>query len=207
MFKDRQEAGQKLAQAISNSRLAIGSKDAIVLALPRGGVIVGAKIAKELNLPLDIVVTRKIGYPGNPEYAVAACGQHSLFLSEHEPNIDKKYLEKEVKKERAEINRRLKAYRGQRPILKLKNKTAILIDDGIATGLTMMAAIEEIKSHKPAQVILAIPVAPPDTIKKIRPMVDELICLAQPSLFWAVGQFYDQFEQTTDQEVINLLSQ
>lgn len=202
-FKDRIDAGKQLVVKLSKYR---GRKDAIILALPRGGVIVGAEIARKLKLPLDLIITRKIGHPVNPEYAIAACGKHALILSTDELEIDKKYLTEEVKIQRKEIERRLKIYRKGKPSLKIKNKTIILADDGIATGLTMMAAIKEINLQKPKKIILIVPVAPGDTIKKIRPTVNEMIVLEIPDDFYAVGQFYQLFPQVSDQEVINLLN-
>lgn len=202
MFTDRRQAGQLLAQRLEKYK---GAKDVLILALPRGGVIVAAEVAKLLRLPLDIIITRKIGHPANPEYAVGACGEHVLFTGPQARDIDPEYLGKEVKVQREEIKRRYQAYLGQKPLADLKNKTVIIIDDGIATGLTMQAAIEEAKSQKPEKIIVAVPVAPPDAVKKIRPMTDELIVLDIPFMFFAVGQFYENFPQTTDEEVIEIL--
>lgn len=204
MFKDRIDAGQKLAKVIKR-RLSFDPKNSIVLALPRGGVVVAAEVARDLKLPLDIIVTRKIGAPLNPEYAIAAVGEHSLVLNQRE-KVDNKYLKMEVKKERQEIRRRLKKYRGRRKILNLKNKQVVLIDDGLATGLTMEAAIEEVKTHYPQKIILAVPVAPPDGVQRLNSLAGEVIVLQIEPNFFAIGQFYQDFGQTADEEVINILS-
>ncbi len=202
MFKNRKDAGQKLAKKIIEDYPNVGN--AIILALPRGGVVVGAEISKILNLPLDIIVTRKIGAPLNPEYAVAAASEHEIILNPRE-NIDKEYLEMEAKKERQEIQRRLKEYRGGKPEIEIIGKTVILIDDGLATGLTMEVAIQEVRRQNPGKIILAVPVAPPETIEKLRPKVDEVIVLNIEPMFFAVGQSYEIFSQTTDKEVIEFL--
>lgn len=203
MFKDRIDAGKKLAEKLKKYQ---GKKDAIILALPRGGVVVGEEIARELKLPLDIIVTRKIGFPGQVEYAIGAVGQKSTVLSEAAETVEKNYLDQEILNQRREIARRLKAYRGNKPELKIKNKTVILVDDGIATGLTMIAAIKEAKLQNPKFIILAVPVASPDTVKKFKKMADELVILKTPEYFSAVGQFYDDFQQVTDKKVMDLLT-
>ena len=203
IFKDRAEAGQKLAILLKKQSTHI--KDGIVLALPRGGVVVGAEISKALNLSLDIIVTRKIGAPLNPEYAVAAVSENQLIVSPRE-NPDPEYLKEETSKERQEIARRVREYRGKRPAINLKNKIAILVDDGLATGLTMAVAIKEVRLQNPAKIIMAVPVAPPETVENLKSKVDEIIVLNIEPLFLAVGQFYENFPQTTDDEVISLLN-
>jgi len=202
VFKDRRQAGQKLAMAIKENYPQI--KAAMVLALPRGGVVVGAEVAKAISLPLDIIVTRKIGAPGNPEYAVAAVSEHEIVLNPRE-DVDKKYLGSQTAKERQEISRRLKSYRGKKPKTNLYGKTVFLVDDGLATGLTMEVAIKEVKHQNPAKIIVAVPVAPPEVVEKLRQKVDEIIVLSIEPLFFAVGGFYENFDQTRDQEVIELL--
>lgn len=201
-FKNRQEAGQKLAAALKKKYPKL--KETIVLTLPRGGVIVGAEISKALNLPLDIIVTRKIGAPFSPEYAIAAVSENEMVTSGRE-NPDKKYLEDEALKERQEIARRVREYRGSKPEINLKNKTVILVDDGLATGLTMEVAIREVRRKNPRQIILAVPVAPPETIERLKKLADEAVVLNIEPDFFAVGQFYTNFDQTTDEEVIKLL--
>lgn len=202
IFKDRKDAGKMLAKKVIEKHPNIGN--GIILALPRGGVVVAAEIAKILSLPFDIIVTRKIGAPLNPEYAVAAVSEHEIVLNPRE-NIDKKYLEEKTFRERQEIQRRLKEYRGGKANISLNGKTVLLVDDGLATGLTMGVAIREVRRQNPAKIILAVPVAPPETIEKLRRLVDEAVVLNIEPLFFAVGQFYENFSQTTDKEVIDFL--
>ena len=199
-FYDRKEAGQKLAFAIENCKLKI--ENSVILALPRGGVIIGREIANTLNLPLDVLIVRKIGYPGNPEFAVGAVGESGrLVLGEEERSVDTDYLKKEVAKEKEEIKRRLKEYRGERPKPVLKNKIVIIVDDGLATGLSMKAAISEVRRENPSKIVVAVPVAPAETIKELKNEADEIICLETPSPFFAIGNFYTNFAQVSDQEV------
>ncbi len=203
MFRNRVEAGQMLSQKLRSKFPEI--KKGIILALPRGGIIIGAEVAKTLNSPLDIIVTRKIGAPMNPEYAVAAVSAHEMIISPRE-NPNPEYLQDEARKERQEIQRRLKEYRGSKPEIDLKNKMAILVDDGLATGLTMEVAIKEVKLQNPAKIIIAVPVAPPETVENLKPKVDEIIVLNIEPMFFAVGQFYEEFPQISDDEVKKLLS-
>lgn len=201
-FQDRKQAGQLLAETIQKQFS--GIKEAIVLALPRGGVVVAAEVSKKLKLPLDIITTRKIGAPENPEYAIAACGLTDLVFNERE-KINLNYLEKEIEKERQEIKRRMRDYRGKRPYPRLKNQTVFLIDDGLATGLTMEVAVKEIKKLKPKEIIVGTPVAPPSAIEHFKTKVKKLIVLKVEPLFFAVGQFYANFPQISDQEVKKIL--
>lgn len=203
MFKNRVEAGQKLAEALKKFN---NSPNTVILALPRGGVVVGYEVAKILNLPLDIVVPRKIGAPGDPEFAVGAITETGeMILNEEVFGISEDYLKNEAEKEKQEAGRRLKLYRGSRPPLNLKNKAVILVDDGLATGLTMRAAIASVKKMKAKKIIVAVPVIPPDAVELIKKEADEIIYLGAPLLFGAVGAFYKEFGQTTDEEVIDLL--
>jgi putative phosphoribosyl transferase len=205
-FKNRPEAGQKLAETLGKFK---DAKDTIILALPRGGVVVGFEVAQKLNLPLDIVVPRKIGAPANPEFAIGAITEtgegifNEMIIGAY--GITESYLQNEIKKEKAEAERRLKLYRGTRSPLDLKNKTVVIVDDGLATGLTMRAAVKTVKILGAGKIIVAIPVTPPDTADLIKKEVDELIYLDAPAFFGAVGEFYDEFGQTTDEEVIDLL--
>lgn len=207
MFRDRVDAGRKLAEALERYR---GAKDAIVIALPRGGVVVGAEVATALDLPLDIVVPRKIGAPGNPEYAIGAItesgdpawDQQAVSLTD----ASEEYLAATVAKERAEAQRRLMTYRGDRPPRDVKGKTVLLVDDGIATGATMRAAIQTLRSEGARRIVLAVPVAAADSIAALRSEVDDIVVLHAPQWFGAVGAFYDTFEQTTDDEVTALLT-
>jgi putative phosphoribosyl transferase len=208
MFYDRKEAGQKLAKAIKSQisgtakSVVLKSQNSVILALPRGGVIVAKEIADVLKIPLDVLVVRKIGYPGNPEYAIGAVGESGeIVLSEEGKVVDPNYLKNEVKKEKEEVKRRLKEYRGKKQKLDLKNKTVILVDDGLATGLSMKAAIKEVETQNPKKIIVAIPIAPPETIEELKKEVDEIIVLETPSPFFAIGNFYTKFDQVTDEEV------
>lgn len=206
MWRDRREAGRYLAEALKEFK----NKDVLVLAIPRGGVVVGDEVATALNAALDVVVPRKIGAPFNPELAIGAiAADGSKVLDQNliqRLDVSEEYLKKEIERQTEEIKRRISEYRGGRSPLEIEEKTVILVDDGVATGATTLAAIKYLRNKKPAQIILAIPVGPPDTVEKLKKEVDRLICLSIPSLFYAVGQFYEQFEQTTDQEVVDIIS-
>ena len=206
LFKNRTEAGQKLAELLSD----YASEDVIVYALPRGGVILGAEISKALHAPLDLIITRKIGHPSNPEYAVCAlaedgapiCNQSELERLGHH------WLEEEKHKAREEIQRRREEYVGD-PIQKdIKGKTAIIVDDGIATGLTMIASIEEMKLHEPKEIVVAIPIVPYLTSLKLEGMVDKVVCVeATREFLGAVGAYYEDFTQVDDDEVKRILKE
>ncbi len=204
MFQNRIEAGKRLAQKIKKEISAKDLEKAIILALPRGGVVTGAEAAKELKIPLDIIITRKIGALFNPEYAIAAVSKNELIINPRE-NPEPTYLQEEAKKQREEIFRREKVFRQGRAAPYLENKIVILIDDGLATGLTMKAAILEVKKQKAKTVIVAVPVAPPDTVSEIFKMVDKIIFLDTPEPFFALGQFYQDFPQVSDEEVVKIL--
>jgi len=206
-FENRLDAGRQLAAALKEYK---NQKDTYLMALPRGGVVIGHEVAKKLNLPLDIVVPRKIGAPYNEEYGIGAVTETGKVIYDEEAvksvNATKEYLAKKIKEETKEAQRRLETYRGTRPPLELKNKTIILVDDGIATGLTMQAAIRSVKDRKAKKVIVAVPLSAKDSLKKIKKEADEVICLDVPMFFTALGSFYGNFEQTTDKEVIKLLA-
>lgn len=205
MFGSRQEAGLSLAQKLKKYR----GKSVIILAIPRGGVVVGKTIASKLSLPLDIIVTRKIGAPGHEELAIGAVGPGGIKVVDWElagrTGASRKFLETQGKNQDKEVKRRIKLYRGKMALPRLSGKIVILTDDGIATGATVEAAIAWIKSQKPKKLVLAVPLAPLDTLDKIESLVDELIVLETPVEFFAVGQFYRNFPQVSDEEVINLL--
>lgn len=202
MFQDRIEAGQKLKEKL---KIYKNKKDAVILTIPRGGVVLGFEIAKALNLPLDIVIVRKIGAPGNPEFAVGAVDQNGKILKNPEVRVPPDYLKEEAEKEKKEIERRIKEYRGEKKELVMQGKIVILVDDGVATGLTTLKAVDFIKAKNPQKVILATPVIAKDTAKKIKDEVDELVYLEAPELFFAVGQFYSFFPQVSDEEVKEIL--
>src|SRR5665648_806392 len=203
VFADRHDAGRRLAAALERYR---GSPDAIVLGVPRGGVVVAAEVARELGLPLDIVVTRKIGAPGNPEYAVGAVDADGRVFAGALAGIPEEYLQRCLLLEREEIARRLHAYRAGRPALDLAGKTVLVVDDGIATGLTLRAAVRYLKDRGARRVVVAAPVAAPDSAVRLRAEADDVVTLDEPPGFSAVGQFYERFDQTSDAEVRALLA-
>lgn len=208
IFKDRVEAGQKLAQRLAF--LKPRAKDVIVLAVPRGGVVVGAEIAKALGAPLDVYITRKIGAPGNEELAIGAVSSDGTIVMDYylaqATGADDQYIAQETARQQREIARRLKLYRGDRPAPSLKGKIVVLVDDGVATGATTMAALRALRKQDPAELILAVPVGPPDSIERLGQEADQVICLATPEPFWAVGRFFLDWSQTSDEEVIALLN-
>lgn len=203
IFKNRQDAGRELAKKLKEYK---DKSDTIVVALPRGGVVLGYEIAQELNLPLDIVVPRKVSLPENPEFAVGAITEQGEFI----PNptagkITGDELEKEIAKEKEEAGRRLKLYRPEMEERDFKGKTILLVDDGIATGLTMEAGVKTLKDMEAGKIIIAVPVSAEDSRQNLQTMADKIICLDTPVFFGAVGQFYEKFDQTQDQEVIELM--
>ena len=204
LIRNRQEAGEKLAVLLEK----YASPQAIIYALPRGGVIVAKEIAEKIKAPLDLAIVRKIGHPFNPEYAIGAISETggTLYNEAEKATIDNHWLREEEIKEQAEAQRRRQKYLGGRTMISPKNKIAILVDDGIATGLSMFLAIKEIKKNQPQKIIVAIPVIPDDTLLKLRREVDDVIYLEAPKLFLgAVGNYYDDFQQTEDEEVIEVL--
>ena len=202
-FKDRQQAGKLLAKKLQKYK----GKDTIILAIPRGGLVIGFELAKALNAPLDILVTKKIGYPGDPEYAIGAVGPNDTVIVTEREGIEKSYIDEQVKKITAAIHEKYKKYKGKVEIPQLKGKTVIIADDGIATGSTMVISIEIVKQQKPKKVVIAIPVGPPETIDKLNKQVDEVICLEQPEVFFAIGEFYEYFPQVEDEEAIKYLKE
>jgi putative phosphoribosyl transferase len=206
MFHDRSDAGRKLAPLVAKYKK---QKDVIVLGLPRGGVVTAFEVALFLEVPLDIICPRKVGAPQNPELALGAVTETGKGFFNNDLierlGVSTRYLEEEIAKEKLRAQTRLSLYRKDRPPLHLQGKTVLLIDDGVATGATMKAAILAVKDQKAAKIIVAVPVSPPDTAEEIREMVDEFVSIATPSLFQAVGQFYRNFGQTEDAEVIALL--
>lgn len=203
MFENRGQAGEALAKKLQ----AFKGKKALVLVIPRGGVVVGAAVAKALKAPLNALITRKIGAPGNPELAIGAVGPDKVRVINWELvsqlQVDNDYLSAATEKKTEEIRERQEKY-GQKG-LEVSGKTVILVDDGIATGATTEAAILWLKARKAGKIILAVPVAPPEVTKKFKILVDKLVVLETPAFFGAVGQFYKDFPQVTDSEVIELL--
>jgi putative phosphoribosyl transferase len=204
LFKNRHNAGRQLAARLKT----LSIQDGIVIGLPRGGVVVAAVVAQELHLPLDVIIPRKLGAPFNPELAIGAIAGDIVWLNQElidAYKINSSYIALEVDQEKKEAKRRLALYRKNRPAPVFKGKTVIIIDDGIATGATMKASIQYLQQEKPKRLIVAIPVAPPDTLEKLKVPRVEIISLTTPLSFTAVGEFYEDFPQTEDPEVIALL--
>lgn len=206
VFQDRIDAGIKLA---SELRQYANRKDVIVLGIPRGGVPVGFEVAKALNAPLDIFVSRKLGVPGQEELAFGAIASGRVRVLDQDiiegAGISDQQIERITEKARNELERREKLYRGDRPLLKLESQTVILVDDGIATGSSVRAAIQALRQLNPAKIVIGVPVAPLTTCNRLKREVDELICVNTPKYFYAIGQFYADFSQVSDRQVTELL--
>jgi putative phosphoribosyl transferase len=205
-FRDRAEAGRALARALSHYA---GRDDVIVLALPRGGVPVAAEVAKELGAPLDVFVVRKLGVPGHEELAMGAIASGGVLVLDDGVlrwlGISEEQLQRALTRELDELRRREAAYRNGRPLPDLKGKTVILVDDGLATGASMQAAARAVRRHQPARIVIAVPVASRATCDQFRDDVDEVVCAVTPEPFYAVGNWYEDFSQTSDEEVRELL--
>ncbi|MCW8445634.1 phosphoribosyltransferase [Fluoribacter gormanii] len=205
-YDDRYQAGRVLTDLLKDYEK---RTDVIVLALPRGGVPVAYEIASKLSLPLDIFIVRKLGVPGHEELAMGAIASGGITVFNEEIvnslHISKEAINKIQKSEQEELSRRELVYRGKKPFPMLPGKTVILVDDGIATGYTMRAAIAALKQQNPAKIIVTVPVAARSTCDEIAPLVDEIICPMRPVNFYAVGMWYNDFSQTTDDEVMQLL--
>lgn len=205
IFTDRIEAGRHLATVMKN----IVTRSAIVLAIPRGGVIVGFEIAKTLNIPLDLIIPRKIGAPNNPELAIGAVTENGTIILDDKLvkylGVSEEYIEEESKRQRLEIERRLKLYRGNAPCPSLSDREVIIVDDGVATGATMKAAVVSVRKRGAKAIVVAVPVGPVTTIAELRKEADKVICLKTPEPFYAIGQFYENFIQTSDDDVRRLL--
>jgi putative phosphoribosyl transferase len=206
-FKNRTEAGKKLAARLLEYR----SQQPLVLALPRGGVPVAYEVAAALDAPLDVIVVRKLGAPGQPELGIGAVvdGDHPQSVLNEDVmsllHVSDSYLQREVAVELQEIRRRQERYRGGQPPAPIEGHTVIVVDDGIATGGSVRAALRGVRRAQPQRLVLAVPVAPPETIAALQSEADAIVCLSTPEFFHAVGQFYANFTQTTDEEVIELL--
>lgn len=209
LFRDRREAGRRLAERMLDHGYADRS-DLVVLALPRGGVPVAYKVAEALNAPLDVFVVRKLGMPGNEEFAMGAVASGGISVRRplliEAYRIPERVVDGIAAKERIELARRERAYRQNRPPLDVHGRTVILVDDGLATGSSMHAAILALREARPAGIVVAVPVASVEATEAMRIAADEAICLATPESFESVGQWYGNFTQTTDEEVSELLS-
>ncbi|MEY2725426.1 MAG: hypothetical protein RLZZ458_1293 [Planctomycetota bacterium] len=202
MFRNRSEAGQKLAERIRSLAL---NGFTTVFGLSRGGVPVAAEIARAIRAPLDVLVVRKIGYPGNPEFAAGAVAEDGIKVLHPDPQLNSELLAEYARRELAAVRKRIRRFRSGRPLPALNGRTAILVDDGLATGATMQAAILAVRRKHPAQLVVAVPVAPPDALQTISAMADHVVCLQAPQIFSAIGDFYLDFNPTTDEEVDSLL--
>lgn len=206
-FRDRTHAGQLLAEALAPYA---DRKDLVVLGLPRGGIPVAFEVAKALDAPLDVFVVRKLGVPGHEELAMGAIGPEGRRVINHDVvdsmGIPDSAIDAVARKEEQELHRREEAYRDGRPAAEVQGKVAILIDDGLATGASMRAAIRALRAMEPSRIVVAVPTGSPDACASLEQEADEVICLLQPEAFMAVGAWYQDFTQTTDEEVRSLLA-
>ncbi|HZS07918.1 MAG TPA: phosphoribosyltransferase [Blastocatellia bacterium] len=208
-FRDRVEAGMMLARRLKEYA---GRSDVLVFALPRGGVPVGYEVARSLNVPLDVVIVRKLGVPGQEELAMGAIASGGVRVMNEDVlpflSVSREAVERVVAREQKELERREQLYRGKRPFPDVRGKTVLLVDDGIATGTTMRSAVEALKKQQPAKVVVAVPVAARSTCEEFNAKADHesCVCLEMPDPFFAVGLWYENFAQTTDEEVRDLLA-
>jgi putative phosphoribosyl transferase len=206
-FRNRTEAGQLLAKKLTAYA---NREDVVVLGLPRGGVPVAFEVAKALNAPLDICLVRKLGVPGHKELAMGAIASGGVRVLNYDVvswlKVSGKTIDKVAQKELRELQRRDRVYRGDRPPADVRNRTIIVVDDGLATGSTMRAAVAVLREQQPQSIVVAVPVAPSETCKALSAEVDEVVCIVTPEPFYAIGLWYENFAQTTDEEVRELLS-
>jgi len=204
LFADRTDAGRRLGERLAEDV----TGDAVVLGIPRGGVVVAAEVGRVLGAPIDVVVPRKVGAPFNPELGLGAVAPGVRYLDERlirDLGVPSSYVEREIEDQQREIERREALYRGGRPPVDVAGKTAIVVDDGVATGVTDTAALRSIRRRRPRRLVLAVPVCPPDSAGRLRDEADEVLCLLTPSLLYGVGQWYRDFSQVSDREVISAL--
>ncbi|HAD14553.1 MAG TPA: phosphoribosyltransferase [Saprospirales bacterium] len=199
-FIDRLDAGERLADKLNKYKNAAG----IVLAIPRGGVPVGYVVARNLGLPLDLLLTKKIGHPSNKEYAIGAVSLTDRYVVPH-ADVSQAYIEEETERVRARLLEMQQKFREGRPLTALKGQILIIVDDGIATGNTLMAAIGMLRRQEPARIVVAVPVAPSDSIQRLKDVADEVVCLHIPGNFYGVGAFYDNFDQVSDETVLEYI--
>jgi putative phosphoribosyl transferase len=204
-FKDRAQAGRDLATRLER----YSGRSTLVLGLPRGGVVVAAEVARALRAELDVIVTRKIGAPGNPEYAIGAIAEGGeAVLNDAEIDlvgIDRSYLTAEIERQEEEIARRIALYRQGRPLPSLTGRPVLVVDDGVATGYTMLAALRAARKHGAQPVVMATPVIPLSTLDRLTFACDDAVVIAAPEVFYAVGLFYEEFDQVSDDEVVRIL--
>jgi len=206
LFRDRGDAGQRLATAMAG----LAGQVDLVLAIPRGGVIVAAAIAQALKAPLDVWLTHKIGAPDNEELAIGAISAAGQVYLDDEMiaylHVKPAYLSQAIARQKAELQRRLSQYRGRRSPPEITNRTVVLVDDGVATGATTLLGLRTLRQQRPARLILAVPVGPVEAITRLRQEADQVFCLATPEPFWAVGRFFTNWNPVSDQEVIAALT-
>jgi len=205
LFRNRVEAGQRLGEALKDLK----GRDVIVLGIPRGGVVVASEVAEALGAPLDVIITRKVSPPGEPEYALGAVGQDGEVIMDQKAavslGVDKGYLEAEIARKRVEVRERTLKFRGERPFPSLAGKVVVVVDDGMATGSSVSAAVLSIKKRGPKEVVVAVPVAPSDAVETLTEDGNRVVCLETPGAFFAIGEFYGDFEQVDDEEVREIL--
>jgi predicted phosphoribosyltransferase len=208
LLKDRRDAGQRLAGELA--RFA-GQQDTVILGLPRGGVVVAFEVARALDLPLDIYLVRKLGTPGQEELAMGAIASGGVMVLNDDVvrtlHLGSDSIEQVAERERTVLEKREATYRGHAEAVPLEGKQVILIDDGLATGATMRTAIKSLRAHGPARIIVAVPTAPAETCTSLAKEVDEMVCSMTPSPFFAIGEWYEDFSQTSDEEVVALLEE
>lgn len=203
-FRDRVDAGRRLAALLGKYK----NQNAVIYALPRGGVPVAMEVARVLNCPLDLIIVRKIGHPMNPEYALGAVAEDGFLVVNEEglARVDPKWFEAEMEKQKQEAKRRRELYLQGREPITASGKIAIIVDDGIATGSTMQVAVKKVKREKPAKMVVAVAVSPKETAQRFAKEVDEFVAVTIPEIFWgAIGYYYDDFSQVSDEDVMALL--
>ena len=201
MFTDRLDAGLQLSLVLKKYQKVNG----IVLAIPRGGVPVGYVVAKELGLPLEIVLSKKNGHPLNSEFAIGSVSMHGVILNNDVKDVPQEYIKKEVIRIQKDLEERYKLFMGDEKPTDLKDKIVIIVDDGIATGSTMLATIQSVRRSSPAKIIVAIPVGSKESLKRIQKITDEVFCILEPNIFYGVGQFYYDFNQVGNDQVLRYL--
>ena len=203
-FTDRADAGRRLAAALTPLR----QRDPVVLALPRGGVPIGYHVARALGAPLDVIVVRKLGAPGHEELAVGAIARGAVYVDwpiVRQLAVTQAYLDQVIGSEKEELERRERAYRGGRPAVPVKGRTVIVVDDGLATGATLRAALVAVRSEQPSSIVVAVPVGAPESVARLRAVADDVVCLEMPPDFRAVSLSYEDFSPTSDAEVVECL--
>ena len=207
IFSNREEAGERLAAALDDLK----GEDVVVLGIPRGGVVVARQVAKALDAQLDIVVTKKIGAPEEPEFAIGAVTQEGEVVLNEQAikllGIEPSYLKSEAARLAQEVKERTARFRGDRPSLQLKGRMVVIVDDGVATGSTVSAAVRSARRQGPSSVVVAVPVAPEEAVMELSKEADRVVCLATPEPFFAIGQFYEDFDQVQDEDVRAILDE